>query len=250
MPPKFSIITITYNSEKTLEETIKSVVSQDYGNFEYIIVDGESKDKTLDIVNKYSDRISCVISEPDNGISDAFNKGIRQASGEIIGIINSDDFLCPNALNILASFYSEDIDVYRGDMIALDEDKGVKQKIIPTMKFLFNPFRKGPINHPSTFIRKTAYEKWGVYDESLKYTMDADLLFRFYKGGAKMKYIDKELAVFRIGGLTSDSYKKKTKEIYRLVRHNGGSPLQSLLYLAHFVVSQQLRSLITFLGIN
>ena len=88
--PKISIVTITYNSEKTLEETIQSVVSQEYNNFEYLIIDGGSTDHTLDIVNKYRDKIAVVVSETDKGISDAFNKGIRLATGEIIGIINSE----------------------------------------------------------------------------------------------------------------------------------------------------------------
>lgn len=90
---KISVITITYNSEETLEDTIKSVISQEYDNLEYLIIDGGSKDHTLDIVQKYRDKIAVVVSEPDNGISDAFNKGIKLASGEIIGIINSDDLL-------------------------------------------------------------------------------------------------------------------------------------------------------------
>ena len=96
--PKISIITISFNSDKTLEDTINSVISQDYPNLEYLIVDGGSKDRTLDIVDKYRDKIDVVVSEPDKGISDAFNKGIQLATGEIIGIINSDDLLMPGAL--------------------------------------------------------------------------------------------------------------------------------------------------------
>ena len=95
MLPKISIVTITFNSEHTVEETIKSVISQDYPNLEYIIIDGASKDGTLAVVDKYRGKIAKVISEPDNGISDAFNKGIRHSTGDIIGIINSDDVLLP-----------------------------------------------------------------------------------------------------------------------------------------------------------
>lgn len=98
---KISIITITYNSEKTIEETILSIINQNYQNIEYIIIDGGSKDNTLNIINKYKTKISKVISEPDNGISDAFNKGIREATGDIIGIINSDDILNIDTLNEL-----------------------------------------------------------------------------------------------------------------------------------------------------
>ena len=103
MQPKISIVTITFNSESTVEDTIKSVVSQDYPNLEYIIIDGGSKDGTLEIVDRYRDRIAKVVSEPDKGISDAFNKGIRNATGDIIGIINSDDILLPGALSAVAA---------------------------------------------------------------------------------------------------------------------------------------------------
>ena len=99
---KISIITITYNSERTVEETLKSVISQAYPKLEYIIVDGASKDKTLDVVAKYKDSIARIISEPDKGIADAFNKGIRMATGDLIGIINSDDLLLPGALRKMA----------------------------------------------------------------------------------------------------------------------------------------------------
>ena len=107
---KISIITITYNSERTVEETLKSVISQAYPNLEYIIVDGASKDKTLDVVAKYKDSIARIISEPDKGIADAFNKGIRMATGDLIGIINSDDLLLPGALRKMAESYDGDPD--------------------------------------------------------------------------------------------------------------------------------------------
>ena len=100
---KISIITITYNSEKTLENTIKSVIGQNYDDLEYIIIDGGSKDGTLKIAEQYKKYISVIVSEPDNGISDAFNKGISHATGELIGIINSDDMLADGALKTIAS---------------------------------------------------------------------------------------------------------------------------------------------------
>ena len=115
--PKISIITITFNSEKTLEETIESVLSQNYPNLEYLIIDGGSSDGTLEIVKRYKDKIDFVISEPDRGISDAFNKGIRYATGEIVGIINSDDLLLPDALHKVAENYDSNVGVYRGNTV-------------------------------------------------------------------------------------------------------------------------------------
>ena len=117
MLPLISVVTITFNSEKTVEETIRSVVSQDYPNLEYIIIDGGSTDSTLQIVDRYRDRIALVQSEPDKGISDAFNKGILKASGEIIGIINSDDLLSEGALKAIADNYDPSIDVYSGKRV-------------------------------------------------------------------------------------------------------------------------------------
>ena len=148
-------MTITYNSEATLEETIKSIVSQYYDNLEYLIIDGGSKDKTLEIVNKYRDKIAVVVSEPDKGISDAFNKGIKKATGEIIGIINSDDFLMPNALETIAKHYDSTVDVYSGNVLFWNEDTGDEYSSIPDIKFDKLKLQYG-VAHPARFIRKSA----------------------------------------------------------------------------------------------
>ena len=113
--PKISIITVCYNSEKYLEETIQSVLRQNYQNVEYIIIDGGSTDNTVSIIDKYRQYITYFVSEPDNGISDAFNKGIRVATGDVIGIINSDDLLEEGALERVAQEYAPSVDWYRGD---------------------------------------------------------------------------------------------------------------------------------------
>lgn len=224
MNPKISIITITYNSEKTLEETIKSVADQNYDNLEYIIIDGGSKDNTLAIINNYKEYISLVVSEPDNGISDAFNKGIKNATGEIIGIINSDDLLIPNAIQALVDNYDECIDVYRGNTVLWNPQTGFKLSIKPTMSFPITKRAKS-ICHQSTFIRKSAYLKYGCYDVSFRYMMDADLLHRFYNEGARFKYIDSDLAIFRQGGVTSDNWKKKLSELKKMIIKNGGNSI-------------------------
>lgn len=232
MKPKISIITITYNSEKTLEQTILSVVGQDYNNLEYLIIDGGSTDKTLDIVERYRDKISFVISEPDKGISDAFNKGIFYATGEIIGIINSDDLLLPNALQTIADNYEKDIDVYRGNTVIWNPDTDHKLSTKPTMRFPIARRIKS-VCHQSTFITKNAYEKYGKYDETFRYMMDADVLHRFYINGATFKYINYDLALFRQGGVTSDKWTKKLREYKLLVTNNGGS-----VFLAYYRIMQ------------
>ena len=220
--PKISIITITYNSEMTLEETIRSVVSQGYPNLEYLIIDGASKDNTLDIVNKYKDQIAVISSEPDKGISDAFNKGIQKATGEIIGIINSDDILLPGALQAIADNYDPSVDVYSGNVLFWNDITGDTVVSYPTLDFGKLQLQYG-VAHPSRFIRKDAYERFGVYDIRFRYVMDRNLLCRFYQKGAKFIHIDKELTKFRMGATTANPVYKK-KEDYRLfVQCYGGS---------------------------
>ncbi len=203
---KISIITITYNSEKTVEDTICSILSQNLQGIEleYIIVDGKSIDGTLKIVEKYKSKIAKVISEKDRGISDAFNKGIKMATGEIIGIINSDDMLLPNALQTLKSYYEPEVDVYFGNGQRLYSNGTTKEYRANSN---LNLLKKGMyLDHPSVFVRKSAYEKYGYFDIHLKCVMDRDLLLRMYLSGAKFKYIDSELTIFRDGGMSNKQF--------------------------------------------
>lgn len=220
--PKISIITITYNSENTIEDTIVSVVSQRYDNLEYLIIDGGSIDHTLDIVNKYRDKIAVVISEPDKGISDAFNKGIRNATGEIIGIINSDDVLMLGALNSIANYYDPSIDVYSGNVLFWFENTGEEYSVKPEITFDKLKLQYS-VAHPGRFIRKSAYEKYGMYGLDFRYNMDIDLLCRFYKNGASFIHIDQDLAKFRMGGTTADNIYKKKNDYRLFVTNYGGS---------------------------
>lgn len=251
MNPKISVITITYNSEKTLEETIKSVVSQDYINLEYLIIDGGSTDHTLDIVEKYRDKIAVVVSEPDKGISDAFNKGIRLASGEIIGITNSDDLLLPGALKAVADAYDKDADVYRGNTIGWNDVTGTKVRGIPSMNFSVRGIKKRAICHQSTFVTKRAYEKWGAFDVNLKFMMDADLLIRLYEKGTKWKYVNADLAVSRCGGVTDRyGFWKKRKESYAIVKNNGGGSFYAFLHMLWFLTRQSVKKCLSVFGID
>ena len=234
--PRISIITITYNSERTVEETIKSVVSQNYPNIEYLIIDGGSKDKTLDIVEKYRDKISFVISEPDKGISDAFNKGIRYSTGEIIGIINSDDLLMPDALQAIAEAYDQSVDVYRGNLIIWNSDTGNKVISIPAVEFPIYSFGKPSICHPSTFVAKDAYDRYGTYRVDFKNLMDVDLLMKFYKAKAKFKHVNKELAVFRLGGVTSNPFWKKLGEVKNLYLGNDSGLLWAYVMVIWYII--------------
>lgn len=243
--PKISIITITYNSAKTVEETIKSVVSQNYPNLEYLIIDGGSKDTTLDIVEKYRDKISFVLSEPDKGISDAFNKGIKNATGEIIGIINSDDILLPEALQAISDAYEGEVDVYRGNTVIWNPELDTNVSMMPGMRCSVDEKWGGAVNHPSTFITKRAYDKIGLYNVEYRFAMDVDILYRLYNAGLIFKRIDKDLAKFRLGGDTSSLWTKKVKERYLIKRRNGASRFLAFKSNVVFAIRQSLMFIFT-----
>ena len=225
---KISIITITYNSEKTLEDTIKSVIAQDYENLEYIIIDGGSKDKTLEIVGKYQEYISYFVSEPDRGICDAFNKGILAATGDIIGIINSDDLLYPGALSEVARAYHSGIDIIYGKGKRLFPDGRMEDYLPRELSFLKYGMA---LVHPSTFVTKSAYMKYGVFDLRYKGCMDRELLLRMKTQGAKFTYVDAYLSIYRMGGFSDNNYQKVVaKERDEISIQYGASPFFVWMY--------------------
>ena len=216
---KISLITITYNSEKTLQETMESVLQQKYRPLQYVIVDGNSSDSTMSIVESYITKFEMkgieysYISEADKGISDAFNKGIKIANGKILGIINSDDKLCEDATSIVCEEYNPSVDVYFGDCIVFNNKKKEEYIAVPNASRNLSLLKKGmAIFHPSTFICKAAYDKFGGYDISCKYCMDRELLLRFLDNGVLFKYIHKPLACYREGGVNQINYNKCATE--------------------------------------
>lgn len=200
---KISITTPSFNSEKHIEETIKSIVEQDYPNLEYIIVDGASTDNTLKIIDKYKQKVTKLISEKDSGISDAFNKAVGLTSGELIGNINSDDYLLPGALKYIAEHINDDTDVIYGKGYRLFNNGKLVEYNPKPLKDLYNCMA---LLHPAVFVRKRAYEKFGVFDLNYKACMDRDLMLRMYHGGAKFQYVDKALVVYRMGGVSEKAY--------------------------------------------
>lgn len=202
----FSIITVCLNSENTIERTIKSVLEQGYQDYEYILVDGVSTDHTLDIIHRYEPFFHGkmkVISEPDKGIYDAMNKGIRAASGELIGIVNSDDYYEKDALEKIAEAYQGyDYTIIYGLVRSVLDGKEV-------MVFLKNHdfLEEDMITHPSCFITKKLYERFGIY--SLKYPYSADYEFMLrVKKEKEIKFIElyEIITNFSMGGV-SDSVK-------------------------------------------
>ncbi|CUA91539.1 glycosyltransferase family 2 protein [Comamonas thiooxydans] len=218
---KISVITVSFNSEKTIERTINSVLTQDYVDYEYIIIDGESKDGTLEICQKYSNRISRIISEKDSGIYDAMNKGISLASGEIIAILNSDDYFANNqVLKTVSANFSPEIDLLLGNVEIFNESTNKVRRFYSSK--IFNPklsrFGIQP-PHPAVFIRKSAYTKHGTYDKQLRIAADFDLLTRFLSVlKLKFKRIDKTLVLMSDGGISNGSLKSRHKVSYEIIK--------------------------------
>lgn len=211
---RISMITICYNAEKTIAKTIESVLSQDYENLEYIIVDGGSKDHTVDTIKGYGNKKIRWISEKDNGISDAFNKGIKMATGDLIGLINADDYLLPHALANLALACRDCTDVLYGNTIVNDEKNGLR--LIKRAGSVENLEYSLPFIHQSSLVRKTAYEQYGTYSEKYKICMDYDLFAKFYRGGQSFNLSIQSLAAFRMGEHRVDIHFRRLQKMYPL----------------------------------
>ena len=201
MNKMFSIITVTYNSEKTIEQTIKSVISQTYGDFEYIIIDGDSQDSTVDIIKKYVDIDNRIrfISEPDDGIYDAMNKGIKMTSGNIISLLNSDDYYEINALKKIADYIpQEDMFVIYGMVRFLENEK--EDRIIFNHH---NSLPKRMIMHPACFVSSNIYKKY-QYDTDYKSAADYDLFLKLYNDNSiRFLPVHEIITNFRSGGMSS-----------------------------------------------
>ena len=248
--PIISIVTICFNSAKTIEETIQSVLGQDYPFLDYVIIDGGSTDSTIEIVKRYESKLGFFCSEPDEGISDAFNKGIRNSKGDIICIINSDDILLPGALSAVAEYYKEDVDVYRGNVIIRNKDTGFTGRDIPSMKFPLMPFFVN-VDHQGTFVSAQAHKKWGYYDKKFRYMMDHDFLARCYQAGAKFMYVPVDVAEFRLGGVSVASIPQKKYDLEHIVLNNGGGKLLAkFCYLYFYTFDLVKRVIIKLFGIN
>lgn len=198
---KVSIITVVRNGAKTIEQTILSVLEQTYKNIEYIIIDGESTDGTLQIVENYFRFIDCFVSEADQGIYDAMNKGIQKATGDIIGIINSDDWYAKDAVkNVVDYLCQKDVDVVYGKIDYVFENgsrKEWKRAALETFWY------RNVVKHPSVFIKKEIYMKYGGFN--LKYAVcgDYELLLRLYSKHIRFGFTDNVIAYFRVGGFSS-----------------------------------------------
>jgi glycosyltransferase involved in cell wall biosynthesis len=205
--PLVSIVTIVYNGEQYLEQTIQSVLQQTYPAIEYIIIDGGSKDKSVDIIKKYQSRLAYWISEKDKGVSDAFNKGIAKAKGEIIGLINADDWYEPYAVEKIVDAIKE-ADVAYGDLQYWKSDKK-DMIVIGDHNFLVNEMS---VNHPSVFVKSSCYKKYGTFKSNFKYAMDYDLMLRLKMNRCSFVHVPGVLANMRWEGISDQQWHKACKE--------------------------------------
>lgn len=225
---KISIITATYNSEKTLKDTLESVLNQTYTDYEHIIVDGLSKDSTMQIVKEYESKYNGklrYISEKDTGIYDAMNKGIKMATGDIVGLLNSDDMYANNSVlqKIVDKFKEADCDGTYGNLIFMDEETMSKpQRIWKSAKGkLKNGWHPA---HPTLYLKKEVYDKIGQFDLQYRIVADYDFMIRMMMDkDIKLEYIDEVLVHMRTGGASTDGIKgyiKNLKESHKALVNN------------------------------
>ncbi|WP_394901243.1 MULTISPECIES: glycosyltransferase family 2 protein [Bacteroides] len=211
---RVSIITSCYNRAATIRSAIESVLAQDYNDIEFIVVDGSSTDGSLDIIREYADRISIIISEPDHGMYEAINKGIRVATGEIIGLLHSDDFFYDNGVigRIVERMKRTHADFLYGDGLFVNPDN--TNKVV--RNWIGGGYRLWKVRHgwlplhPTCYIRRDVMMRLGLYNESYKIAADSDLLVRYLlTGGLTVTYLNEYVVRMRMGGLSTDSAKRK-----------------------------------------
>ncbi len=213
--PVISVITVVRNAASTIERTMQSVLGQTCRSLEYIIIDGGSSDGTLDLIRKYEDKIAYWVSEPDNGISDAFNKGISLARGEFIALVNSDDWMSHDqAEQAVRALQSSSADYVYGDLLFHDDKGAVLYRINGDPEYTRVIRSKMPeICHPTCVVRRSAYERFGSFDTRYRYAMDYEWALRLHVRGARGKYVNAIVGHMGLGGASDAWFKKSVREV-------------------------------------
>jgi glycosyltransferase involved in cell wall biosynthesis len=225
---KISIITVVWNNKDTIKDAIDSVLSQTYKNIEYIVVDGASTDGTVEVIKSYGDQITKFISEKDNGLYDAMNKGINLATGDIVGILNSDDFYIDELVieKIVKEFEEKGVDSVYADLVFVKPDNLDKTvRYYDSSHFQPEKFAYGWMPaHPTFFVKREFYEKYGMFKTDYKIAADYELLVRFLaKNYMSYSYIKEPIVKMRIGGASTSGIKSNyilNKEIIRACKEN------------------------------
>lgn len=227
MNPQISVIIVTFNSVKYLKGAIESFLKQDYANKELVIIDGGSKDGTVDIIKQYEKQIGYWCSEPDKGIYDAMNKGWRRASGEYMLYLGCDDRLLDGALSALGD-NANGADLVFGDVKCLHAGGVVRERVTTTH---FDVIRKHAIfSHQSLIMKRLVFEKYNGFDCSYRVLADYHLILRAYLGGAKMQYVHQFISLFNMGGVSGFTY-RSDKEKLRIHTELKSIPCPRLYYV-------------------
>ena len=234
---KISIITVVYNNEKTIQDAMQSVLGQTYKNIEYVIIDGSSKDNTVNLIKEYKDQLGHFVSEKDNGLYDAMNKGIQACTGDVIGILNSDDLYQDSQViaAVMEEFKNDKVlDIVYGDLVYVkSNDTNTIVRNWKSKEYYKRFFENANVPpHPALFVRSKVYKEAGLFDLQFKLAADYELMLRmFKKHNFKSKYINRLIIKMRLGGATNQSYTNivnQNKEILKAWKVNG---LQAPFYL-------------------
>lgn len=248
-PLTISLVTVCRNSAATISKTINSILAQKDAGVEYIVIDGASTDTTRDIIKSYDGNIDICISEPDEGIADAFNKGIALATGDIIGLINSDDTLAPGTVDNVRRFFKNhpNTDVLHGDILLLNGPQVIK-RIKPPPHWWY-PWRLVLFNHPATFVRQSIYRQHGVFDKSFSIAMDVEIFLRWLKYGVKIDYFPEILTQMQTGGASGRHASEGYRQVRNaLLRHGFSAPLAHLQYWGKIILWAELEAISWFRG--
>lgn len=232
--PLVSIVTVCKNAEKSIEKTIQSVINQSYNNIEFIIIDGKSTDKTIEIINQYRKYISYFISESDKGIADAWNKGINKSNGSFIQILNADDFLDEKKIEASINCFknNEKSDFVFGDLFMVNNND-ITYKITGDSRYISKvKYRMPRINHPTVMVKKELYDKLGLFNDNFSIAMDYEWLLRITKYGSFGSYSEKICVYMSEGGVSKNVY-KALKDERNVSLYHGSSYI--IGYLVYFI---------------
>ena len=211
---KLSLVTVVYNAQDTIRQCIQSVISQNYPNLEYIIIDGGSTDNTLSIIREYHDHIHVLVSEPDQGIYDAMNKGIRLATGDVVGMLNADDqFAGDDVLQSVAGIFTQqDTEIVYGDLDIMDQHRRVIRKW-RSGQYNRNAFKLGFMPpHPTFYCRRNLFDQFGFYSLDHGSAADYELMLRLmYRHGVRSYHLKQVMVNMRTGGISSKNWKNRLK---------------------------------------
>ena len=246
--PLVSIITVVFNNDEYIRDAIESVLSQDYSRIEHIVIDGGSTDGTIGIIKEYSDNISVFLSEPDEGIFDALNKGIIRSHGEIIGILHSDDLFCDKHVvsDVIQKLRDTDTELCFSDLVIVDEVSGKVMRYVRAHYFRRWMLRTGFFPpHPTMFLKRSIFDELGLYSKKFQIAGDFDFIIRvFYGRKINWVYLNRITVKMKSGGLSNSGLSNKilcSKEIHESLRMN------NIFTLYFFQVGRYLIRMMEFL---